>query len=211
MKKILFTAIGCALFSVQGYCQRYYTNEPSGAILFAAGLNNSRTLHDTASYASVKTPLGGLLYSRVINDRFNLDMGVMYAAKGYNYEKYHTKNRFFYIEIPLYAQYKLSEDVRFDLGAQYSIFTSGISTFPNGDTGSGKDHVSINDSPDDNYYSMIAGVDIKLNDHFDLTAHYTRSLETFQNKVGFDSFELHLHYYMLRFYGHGKKEETPGQ
>jgi hypothetical protein len=202
MKKIV-AALACSFFAMSGFAQRYYTNEPSGAILFVAGFNTSRLHTDTAKYTSVKTPMGGLLYSRVLSGKFNVNFGGIYVAKGYNNEKEYAKHRYFYVDIPLYAQYKASDDIRFDLGAQYSIFTNAVTTNTNGGTHRVSGSASL--KPAD--YGFMAGIDAKLNTSLDITARYTRSLSSFKGEPGFSSLELHIHYYMLTFYGHGKRKE----
>jgi hypothetical protein len=193
------------------FAQRYYTNESAGSIMFVAGFNSSRLLTDTADNPGLKTPLAGLMYSYYPKGQFNISIGAIYAAKGYKQEKLHESHRYFYVDIPLYVQYKLSDDIRFDLGGQCSLFTASATSYLDGSSQQGAKTVWGSQSLIKNDLGIVGGVDIKLGDNFDLTAHYSRSFAAFQNKTGFDSFELHLHFYMVKFYQHGSKKEEPMQ
>lgn len=194
------------------FSQRYYTSDPSGSIIFMAGLNSSNLITDTAKHASVKTPLGGLMYSFIASEKFNVNLGANYIAKGYKNEKLHQKHRYFYVDIPLYVQYKPGPDLRIDLGAQYSIFTNATTTLLDGDKKGGQNTIRHNEPLKSHDPALLAGIDLKITDDFDLAARYTRSFSTFKKEAGFSSFQLHIHYHMLKFYGRGKKkEEAPQQ
>jgi hypothetical protein len=211
MKRLLIALFIISLAALQASAQKYYTSDPSGSIIFAAGFNNSSLLTDTADHASIKTPFAGLMYNHVISERFNLNMGVSYIAKGYKNEKLHMKHRYFYAEMPVYLQYKLGDDIRFDIGAQYSLFTNATTTYLDGDKDGGQNSIHDNIALKRTDPSAMLGAELKISDSFDLAARYTRSFSSFKKELGFSSFQLQLHYRMISFYGHGRKKEDAPQ
>lgn len=209
MKRI-FPVLLLIFASLTGFAQRYYSSEPTSAIIFTGGMTSSNVLNDSVSASSpVLALMGGLKYRYLISEKFSINAGALYSGKGYKREKLVEKYRYYYLDIPLYFQYHIVPDIKIDLGAQYSIFSMGNVTLLDDSKSSGVNHKRIAAlKPND--YGLLAGINLKMHDNFDIAAQYYLSLSAFQKAVSpgdFSVFSLQLQYYMVKFYNAGKKKE----
>jgi hypothetical protein len=211
MMRTILLAFAFLVFTLPSLAQTYYSSDPASAILFCGGITSSNVLNDTASSNNVVSLMGGLKYRIILSEKFNLNLGAVYTGKGYKREKPIQKFRYYYLDIPLYLQYHLVQDVRIDLGAQYSVFSMGNITVIDDSKSSGVNHQRISAlRPND--YGLRAGINIKMHDNFDLAAQYYLSLSALQKAASpgdFSVFNVHLQYYMVKFYNRGKKKDDP--
>jgi hypothetical protein len=205
MKKVLLLPV-LFFIALTCYSQKYYSADPTSSILFNVGISSSAFVNDTAKFARLVGYTGGLMYSKAISEKFNVYLAGMYSLKGYKRESPVEKHRHYFLDIPLYFQFKPSPDIRFDLGAQYSLFSFSTVTILDGAKSNGFNTIRNNKKLGSSPYSGLAGIDIRLHDNFDMAARYTFSLSKKADGM-FSIFELQLHYYMIQFYNKGKVKE----
>ncbi len=196
--KTSITTLVLCLFSFNVTAQ-VYSNEPSSTFSFTIGMTSSNLLKDSVKYKSGILFSGGFIYTVVLNEKLNIGLELLYTGKSFKSETGITKFRYFYVDVPLYAQFKLGENIRFNLGAQYSIFTNSkiIKIDQNSSTG-----VNINSynniKPSD--VGVLFGAEIDLSKNLALTARYTMSASTFydSNQINFGVFQFSLNYVVFR-------------
>lgn len=210
MKRI-FLAFVLLSAGLTGFAQKYYSSDPTSAIVFSGGITSSNVLNDSVTpSSSVIALMGGLNYRLMLSEKLSLNAGLLYAGKGYKREKPEEKYRYYYLDLPLYLQYHVVPDVKIDLGAQYSVFSMGNVTVLDDSKSSGVNHKRISAlKPND--YGLLAGLNLSMGKNFDLAAHYYLSLSAFQKAFSpgdFSVFNVQLQYYMVKFYNARKKKEA---
>jgi hypothetical protein len=199
--KTLVLAVFCCSSLVSS--SQTYSNEPAGMYAFTAGITSCNMLRDSVHYNSGILFSAGISFSEALSDRFNLGFDVLYTGRSFKSEDPIIKYRFFYIDVPVYIQYKISESFRFNLGAQYSKFTNSqrivIDGTAKGGTGSHRyDYQNIKDMD----YGFLGGLEINLGENVGIGARYTVSGSTFfeKNKPNFGVFTLSMFYVAHRSY-----------
>ena len=186
------------LFSFKATSQ-VYSNKESSTFSFTVGMTSSNLINDSVKYKSGILCNGGFMYTVVLSDNVNVGLELLYTGKAFKNESPIIKYRYFYVDVPIYLQYKLGENIRFNLGAQYSTFTNSkiIQIDPGSKSG-------INVQPYNNIkpadVGLLFGIEIDLNTNIALAARYTISASTFydKNSVNFGVFQLSLNYAVYR-------------
>lgn len=209
--KTSITILILCLFSFKGYSQVYSSN-PTSTFSFTLGMTSSNLIKDTMKYKSGILFSGGFMYTIVLSDKMNVGMELLYTGKSFKNESPIIKYRYFYVDVPLYLQYKLGDNIRFNIGAQYSQFTN--STIVQLDQGSA---TGTNTQPYNNIkpadVGVLFGTEIDLSENIALAARYTLSTSTFydSNQVNFGVFQFSLNYAVYRshkqFLNHHKEKE----
>jgi opacity protein-like surface antigen len=196
------------LFAVSASAQ-VYSNKEFSRFSFTGGMTSSRLLHDSISYKPAISFGGGFRYSVRLSDQLNIGIEALYTGKAFKTEAPIIKYRYFYIDIPLYLQYKLGESVRFNFGGQASAFTNSKVELLDGSNSSGvnvKNYKSIKAMD----YSALGGVEFDFTDDISMGLRYTVSTSTFFRKYqpNFSVFEVSFNYVVYRSHReHGKKEQ----
>jgi opacity protein-like surface antigen len=205
-------SIGVILFFflvTPGSAQIVYSNKESSRFSFTAGMTSTKLLHDTVSYRPGIGFGGGFRYSIVLNNKLNVGLEAMYTGKSFKTESSTIKYRFFYIDLPLYLQYKLGESIRFNFGGQVSTYTNSKVVVLDG---TNKNGVNVQNSTGIKAidYSVLAGAEFDLTDDIAFGFRYNLSTSTFlaHDKPNFSVFEVSLNYVVYRSYRHlGKSPE----
>ncbi|HEY0029969.1 MAG TPA: outer membrane beta-barrel protein [Bacteroidia bacterium] len=186
------------LFFINGFSQ-VYSNKESSTFSMTVGLTSSNLINDSVKYRSGILCNGGFIYSVVLSEKLNIGVEALYTGKAFKNESPIIKYRYFYIDVPLYLQYKLSENIRFNLGAQYSSFTNSKIVVIDQSSNSGV-NIKPSSSIKNTDYGFLAGAEIDLSDNLALTARYTISASTFFEKdaINFGVFQLSFNYSMFR-------------
>ncbi len=189
------------LFSFNVTGQEVYTNKESSVFSFTGGMTSSNLIKDSVQYRPDISASAGFVYTVVLTDELNIGIEALYTGKAFRNESPIIKYRFFYIDVPLYLQYKLGDNIRFDLGAQYSTFTNSKIIVIDQASNSGvnsKEFASIKGAD----YGFLAGAEIDLSENISLTTRYTISGSTFfeKDQVNFGVFQLSLKYTVYRSY-----------
>ena len=139
------------------------------------------------------------MYTIVLSDNINVGLELLYTGKSFKKDSPSIKYRYYYIDVPVYLQYKLGDNIRFNLGAQYSAFThSSIVILDQNNTTGTKTQAYNNIKPAD--VGVLFGTEIDLTENIALAARYTLSASTFydSNEVNFGVFQLSFNYAVYR-------------
>lgn len=187
-----------------------YSNKESSIFSFTVGLTSSNLIKDSIDYKSAIMLNGGLTYSLTLNKWLNAEVELLYTGKAIKTDSPIIKYRHFFLDIPLFAQIKLSESIRINVGGQFSIATN--SRYVMSDTGSASGVKKYKMEPIKPYdYGFLLGAEFDLNKSISLGARYTLSGSTFfeKNATNFGVFQFSVKYSPIRTYKvfFGRKEE----
>jgi hypothetical protein len=207
-RKILITVLMFSLFQASVSAQTY-SNKVSSVLSFTAGLTSSNLINDSIAFRSGILFSGGLSYSLMLTDKLNIALEVLYTGKAFKNDSPIIKYRYYFVDIPLFAQLKLGESIRFNLGLQYSIPTnSNVITIDPGNANGVNVQRTNAIKPAD--YGFLGGVELDVGKRFALGARYTISASAFfqKNETNFGVFQLSFIYSPIKTYQvfFGKKE-----
>src|ERR1700746_2281292 len=103
---IVATAMMCS-FSFVCSSQIVYTNKETSKFSFTVGMTSSNLLKDTVHYKPGILFNGGFMYSVSLSDHFNIAANLLYTGKCFKNDSPIIKYRYFYMDVPLYLQYKI--------------------------------------------------------------------------------------------------------
>ena len=176
-----------------------YSNKESSTFSFTLGMTSSNLIKDSIKYKTAILFTGGFIYTVVLTEKVNVGLELLYTGKSFKDADKIIKYRYYYIDVPFYLQFKLSESVRLNLGAQYSSFTNSkiIVIDPDGKAG-------VNSKPYNNIkpsdIGILGGIEINLNKNVSAAARYTLSASTFfeEKNTNFGVFQFSLNYAVYR-------------
>ena len=192
----LFLFLSNTLFS-----QVVYSNKASSVFSFTIGLTASDLLKDSINYSTGILFNGGFVYSLMLSDKINLNAELLYAGRAVKTDKPITKYRYYAADIPLYMQYKLNENIRVNVGGQFSKFINATITTLDGSNANGV-HTRKYKNIKNEDYSFLLGGEIDLNKNLTIGARYLLSASTFfeKGKPNFGVFQLSFNYSVIRTY-----------
>jgi opacity protein-like surface antigen len=178
-----------------------YSNKESSRFSFTAGITSSKLLHDTVGYKQGIGFGGGFIYTIKLSEQLNLGLEALYTCKSLRLESPIIKYRFYYIDVPLYLQYKIGDNFRLNLGGQISAYTNSKAILLDGSNSSGVNVVKT-DAVKWTDYSILAGGEFDLLENLALGLRYTVSASTFfqNDQRNFGVFELSFNYAVYRSY-----------
>lgn len=199
--KALVLLLVLYFFSTIIFSQTVYSNKPSSAFFFTLGLTSSNLIKDSVDYKSGISFNGGFIYNVSLSDKINIATEFLYTGKGFKQDSPNVKYRYFYMDIPLYFQLKMSPGFRAIIGAQYSKFTNSQMVNIDGSKQNGVNTEKFNNIKDQDYGFLI-GAEINLTENLSMAARYTLSTSTFfeKNKINFGVFQLSFNYVAFRTY-----------
>lgn len=198
------------LFLSYGFSQSY-SNKESSTFSFTIGMTSSNLLNDSVKYKPGILCNGGFIYTVVLSDKLNVGLEALYTGKAFKNDSPIIKYRYFYVDVPLYLQYKLGDNIRFNLGAQYSTLTNSKIIVIDQASSTGVNIQSYNNIKGTDY-GFLAGVEIDLAENLALATRYTVSTSIFleNEKINFGVFQLSFNYAVFRSHKqifHRKKEQ----
>ncbi|MDQ3047014.1 MAG: PorT family protein [Bacteroidota bacterium] len=178
-----------------------YSENESATFSFTAGLTSSNLYNDSVSYKSGILFNGGLVYSLTLSPRINIAAEALLTGKAFKTDSPIVKYRFYYADIPLYAQLKFNEDVRLNLGGQFSKYLSSNSSKSDTAQTNGVTSVKFKNIKDIDL-GFLAGIEVDINKNLTMAARYTISSDSFFNKdkVSFGVFQFSFRYCAWRSY-----------
>ena len=198
-------------FSAPTFSQTVYSSDAASTFYFTIGLTSTKLINDTNNYKSGILFTGGFIYSVDVYDKINVNLECLYTGKGFKQDAPIIKYRYFYIDVPLYLQLKLSDNIKFNVGAQYSIFTNSQVVYIDGAKQNGINIEKFNAIKNKDY-GFLLGAEIDISKNLTMAARYTLSGSTFfeKNQVNFGVFQLSFNYVAFRSYQQffHKKEKT---
>lgn len=198
-----------AFFSAPLFAQTY-SNKPSSVFSFTVGLTSTKLLKDDKGYKSGILFNGGVAYSVMLSGRFNVAAELLYTGKAFKSEDPVVKYRNYFLDIPLYAQLKLGENIRINAGAQYSVGTNSQVVGLSSTNTSGVDvqHVKPVKATD---YGFLLGAEFDISKSIAIGARYTVSGSAFfeQHALNFGVFQFCIIYSPIKTYRvfFGSKDE----
>ena len=201
LQKLFKTSIATlllCLFSFTSFSQ-VYSNKESSTFSFTLGMTSSNLIKDTIAHKPGILCNAGFIETVVLSDRFNIGLEALYTGKAFKDVDRIIKYRYFYLDVPLYLQFKASESIRFNLGAQFSQFINSKIIVIDGAAATGVNVKPYNNiKPAD--YSFLAGAEFDLNENIALAARYTISTSTFFEKkaTNFGVFQFSLNFAIYR-------------
>lgn len=184
-----------------GVSSQTYSNKESSILSFSVGLTNSNLINSPTHYKSGTLCNAGLVYNLMLTERFNAGIELLYTGKAFKNDSPIIKYRYFYADIPLYLQVNLSNSIRINAGAQYSIATNSLMATidPSNANGVHQGKIAAIKPVD---YGFLAGIEIDVSKQLALGARYTLSGSTFFEKdaVNFGVFQFSIKYSPVRTY-----------
>lgn len=201
INKALVSVLVLYFFSAPIFSQDVYTNKESATFSFTLGLTSSDLYNDTINYTQGILFNGGLIYTLTFSDKLNGGIELLYTGKALRKEKPFTKYRFGYIDIPLYLQYKFSDEIKANIGIQYSKISNSYYLYIDPAKANGMHKKSFSSNLNDDY-GVLFGAEIHLSKNLELSARYTLSAKNFIDKrsPGFGVFQLSFKYVVFRSY-----------
>jgi opacity protein-like surface antigen len=194
LKKYFFALCFLFFFGISLSAQTY-SNKVSSILSFTGGLTSSNLINDTIKFRSGIMYTAGLSYCVMISERLNVGVDVLYTGKAFKYDSPVIKFRHFYVDIPLYAQINLTENVRVNAGFQYSIATNSqmVTIDPSKENGVNVQTMRTIKPTD---YGVLAGLEFDINKLIGVGARYSLSASTFlkKNETNFGVFQLSFKY-----------------
>lgn len=195
---ILPLALFLAPFGVMG---QTYTNYPSVTVAPLIGITSTNLYNDSISYKPGILFSGGFYTGIRLHEKLDLGIELSYTGKAVKTDDPLTKYRFYYVDLPVYLQYKPIPGFRINFGGQYSKFTNSQITNIDGSTSSGsktEKYINIKDQD----FAFMAGADIDINEKLSVGARYTLSTSTFIDPqlINFGVFSLSFKYVLYRSY-----------
>lgn len=206
-KTVVLFAVICS-FQTLSVAQTY-SNKTSSILGFSVGLTSSNLINDSIHYKSGILYSGGLAYSVMLNNRFNVAIEANYIGKAFKSDSPIIKHRYYFLEIPVYAQINLGENMRINAGIQYAIATNAqlVTLDDSKANGVRFDNVPNIKTAD---YGILAGFEFDAGKSVGLGLRYSLSGSTFLEKHGtnFGVFQLSLKYFPIKTHRvfFGKKE-----
>jgi hypothetical protein len=199
-KKALIALMLC-ISCITALHSQVYSNKESSILFFSAGITSSNLLKDSMHFKPGILFHGGIGYSVVLNDRFNVAAEVQYTGKGFKNESPIIKYRYFFVDVPLYAQVKFGESIRINAGVQYSVATNSQVVVIDPSKANGVNIInSAAAKPSD--YSFLLGAEVDITKSFSLAARYSVSGSTFfvKNDINFGVFQFSVKYAAIKTY-----------
>jgi len=189
------TILLICFYSSHSFSQDIYSSKESSRFSFTLGMTSTSLLKDTFGYKSGILFNGGFMYSVAVSEKFNVGANLLYTGKSLKNDSPIIKYRYFYIDLPIFMQYQLSDNIRINLGGQYSWHTNSKVIVIDGSNSTGI-NIEKSGSIKDNDYGFLAGAEIDLNHAISLAARYTLSGSTFfeKNKINFGVFQFSINY-----------------
>lgn len=196
-KALILTLVLC-FFSFFVRSQIIYTNKETASFGFTVGLTSSNLYNDTIAFKSGTLFLGGFAYSLTLTERTKLGVDLFLSGKAFKKDDPIVKFRYGYVDLPVYLQYHFTDDIKLNIGAQYSKYVFSQRASIDGSKKTGVRTEKIN-SDIDNDIALMGGFEFNFLKDLNLGARYTYSINAFsKGKPYFGVFQLNLKYYVWR-------------
>jgi len=196
--KALILILVLCFFSFNSKSQIVYSNKETASFAFTVGLTNSNYYNDTISFKSGTLLNGGFAYSLTLSEKTKLGIDLLLTGKAFRKENPIVKFRYGFVDIPVFLQYHLTEDFKFNLGAQYSKNVFSQFVFLDGSKKNGVNVQSFS-SAVDNDFGLLAGLEFNFLKDFNLGFRYTISTRAFAAHTPyFGVFQFAIKYYTWR-------------
>ena len=175
--KALILVLVLYFFINTSFSQTIYSNKESSTFGLTVGMTSSNLYRDTIKYDPAISFTGGLVYVLSITEKSNVGLELLYTGKVVKKSKPITRFNFSYIDLPIYYQRKISDNIRIDAGIQYSIFANSKFDTLDGSKASGV-HFQPLKTKMGNDFGVLAGLEFGITKNFFVSARYTLSVKS---------------------------------
>ncbi len=180
-KNIILTCFIICFFQTVVISQTVYSDQESYTLSFKAGVNSTNLYKDTISYFQGIFFHGGFVNTFVFSNKINACLEIIYAGKSIKKDPPLVKYHFEYLDIPLYLQYKFSENIKANIGIQYSKYLSSQYIYIDGSKKNGM-HTKTLFSNMYNDFSVLLATEFNLSKQLSLEGRYTLSTKFISSK-----------------------------
>jgi len=197
----LLSFLSLIIISANSISQTVYSSKEQSTFTFNVGLTTTGEYRDTISYTQGVLFSGGATYLFAVSDKSNIGIEASYIGKAFKRSNPIIKYRYFYVEIPLFYQYKFSENIRGNIGIQYSKYLNSYYYYLDGSQNTGVHKLPLNTKLGDDY-GLLLGLDIGILKNFYLGARYSISTSSFleNNTPYMGTFQFTLRAVVFRGY-----------
>ena len=205
--KALIAITVICLFVNDAFSQTFYSNKESSTFSFTIGLTSTGLFNDTISYQQGILFNGGFVYTHTITDKTNIGVELLYSGKAVKSSSPIIKYRFGYIDIPVYFQYKFSENILANIGLQYSKYMSSKYYYLDGSHAGGVHPEALATKMGDDI-ALLGGIELGLSKNLFIAGRYTISTKPFLDKTSpyFGVFQLTFRYVVFRGFQQSDKK-----
>ena len=166
------------LFNKLSLSQAVYSDKEQSTFSFTLGMTSTGCYRDTIKYSQGILFNGGFVYILSVSDKSNIGIEALFSGKAFKSNSPFIKYRFSFVDLPLYYQYKLSSNIRANLGIQYSKYISSQYYYLDGSktTGVHKEPLTTNIGDD---MGVLVGGEFGIAKNLFVTARYTISANSF--------------------------------
>ncbi len=179
--RILLPLFLLCFFFNYSFAQVVYSNKPSSTFSFTLGLTSTGLYRDTISYQQGILFNAGFVYTHTLNQKSNIGVEVLFTGKSIKRSSPIIKYRFGYLDVPVYFQYKLSDNILINAGAQYSKYIASRYYYLDGSRANGVHPEVLKTNMDDDI-GLLVGAELGVSKNLFLTARYTYSTKPFFDK-----------------------------
>jgi hypothetical protein len=207
--KVLIVLFLLSFFVKGVYSQTYYSNKESSTFSFTLGLTSTGLYNDTISYQQGILFNGGFVYTHIITDKTNIGVELLYSGMAVKSSSPIIKYRFGYIDIPVYFQYKFSDNFLANIGIQYSKYMSSKYYYLDGSHAGGVHPEPLATKMGDDV-AVLAGIELGLSKNLFIAGRYTLSTNPFFDKASpyFGVFQLSFRYVVFRGFQQSDKKPS---
>ena len=177
---VLFLGICCA--SQLSFSQTVYSDKEQSTFSFTIGMTSTGCFRDTIKYSQGVLFNGGFDYIISVTDKSNIGIEGLFSGNAFKTSSPFVKYRFGFVDLPLYYQYKISNNIRTDFGVQYSKLITSQYYYLDGskNTGVHKEPLKTNIGDD---VRVLAGIEFGIAKNLFVNARYTVSANSFLNST----------------------------
>ncbi len=189
--------------------QTVYSNKASSTFAFSLGMTSTGLYRDTVSYQQGILFNGGFVYIHSLTEKSNIGVELLYSGKAFKRSSPIIKYRFGYIDLPVYYQYKFSDNIMADIGGQYSKYISSKYYYLDGSRAGGVHPEALSTNLSDDI-GILVGVELGLAKNLFISARYTFSTKPFLDKTSayLGVFQFSFKYVIFRNYKQSEKKPT---
>lgn len=179
MKSKSFLTVNLLLLITRlSFSQTVYSSKEQSTFSFNIGMTSTGVYRDTISYFQGILFNGGVNYLLAFSDKSNIGIECLYSGKAFKRSSPIIKYRFTYVDIPVYYQYKFSENIRADIGVQYSKYLTSQYYYLDGSksTGVHKEPLATKFGDD---FGVLIGTELGLTKNFFMGLRYSLSANSF--------------------------------
>jgi Outer membrane protein beta-barrel domain len=198
--RIIVIAVCVFLFDKDARAQEY-TSTPSFRSYFTIGFNGANIYKDSIPYNFGFMGQAGAGGTFLLHNNSRLGIEALYSVKKFKLTSDKIKYQITYLDIPLFYQHNFKEQIRINVGIQYSVLINAKSVFLDGSKKNGINFYPLKSNLS-NDLALLAGLEIYLSENVFVGFRYTVSstIITDNQKPYLTTFQFSLNYFFFNNY-----------